>query len=142
MGERFPKIKSFLNKTLISAISSLLLLSSYVDFIPERFPQLEVIIPLIVEEDYDSSSKVDRPSSSANRFYQKLSRLLNFILRRIPFCDEELNYGCEEFLDEARAILKDKRLCKIAQRKKADNKRQKLDQLKLLIRNELTSIKN
>ena len=141
LGKRFPKIKRCLDKTLIPATSSLLLLSSYIDFIPERFPQLEVVIPLIVVEDFDESSKEGCSRSSINKLYQKLSRLLNYILRRIPFCDEELNYGCDEFLDEARAILKDKRLCKIAQRKKADNKRKKLDQLRLIIRNELQSIK-
>ena len=141
LGKRFPKIKRCLDKTLIPATSSLLLLSSYIDFIPERFPQLEVVIPLIVVEDFDESSKEGCSRSSINKLYQKLSRLLNYILRRIPFCDEELNYGCDEFLDEARAILKDKRLCKIAQRKKTDNKRKKLDQLKIIIRNELHSIK-
>ena len=141
LGKRFPKIKRCLDKTLIPATSSLLLLSSYIDFIPERFPQLEVVIPLIVVEDFDESSKEGCSSSSINKLYQMLSKLLNYILRRIPFCDEELNYGCDEFLDEARAILKDKRLCKIAQRKKTDNKRKKLDQLKIIIRNELHSIK-
>ena len=140
VGQKLPKMKRFLDKTFISAISSLLLLSSYIDFIPERFPQLEVTIPLIVEEDFDESSKDNSTSSSTNKLYQKLSTLLNYILRSVPFCDEELNYGCNEFLDEARDILKNKRLCKIAQRKKADNKRKKLDQLKLLIRTELQSI--
>ena len=53
LGKRFPKIKRCLDKTLIPATSSLLLLSSYIDFIPERFPQLEVVIPLIVVEDFD-----------------------------------------------------------------------------------------
>ena len=67
LGKRFPKIKRCLDKTLIPATSSLLLLSSYIDFIPERFPQLEVVIPLIVVEDFDESSKEGCSSSSINK---------------------------------------------------------------------------
>ena len=58
-------------------------------------------------------------------------------MRYILFSDEALNYGCDQFLNEAREILKAKRLAKVKARKKAEAKRKESELLRALIHDEL-----
>ena len=141
VAHKLPKLKGFLEKTIIAAFASLLLVNSCVELIPDRFPQLEVIVPLIISEDFSTKTYEKDSNSVATRFCNSFSKLFNYVMRRIPFCDEELNYGCEDFLNEARMILKKKRLAKIQQRKNNESKRKEKDYLRALIREELKFVK-
>ena len=137
LSHKFPKTKGFIDKTFISALSSILLLNSFIDFLPDRFPQLEVTIPLTVEEEFDvvSDNKIEK--NKVMKYWAKFLKLINYTMRSIPFCDEELNHGCKHFLQEAREILKEKRLAKVEQRKQIEKLKNKNDHLKKLIREEL-----
>ena len=59
------------------------------------------------------------------------------MMRSILFSDEAQNYGCDQFSNEAREILKAKRLAKVKARKKAEAKRKENELLRSLIREEL-----
>ena len=115
-----------------SAISSMLLLHSYIEKIPDRFPQLEVLIPLKTTEDGDDSKRTEKTKCCV-LFFQKISNAYNYIVRSILFSDEALNYGCDQFLNEAREILKAKRLAKVKARKKAEARRKENELLRSLI---------
>ena len=127
---------NFLRKTIISAISSMLLLHSYIEIIPDRFPQLEVLIPLKTTEDGDDSKRTEK-TKCCFLFFHKISNAYNCIMRSILFSDEALNYGCDQFLNEAREILKAKRLAKVKARKKAEARRKENELLRSLIHEEL-----
>ena len=136
IAETCSILGNFLRRTIISAISSMLLLHSYIEIIPDRFPQLEVLIPLKRTEE-DDATKRKVKTKCCVRIFHKISNAYNYMMRSILFSDEALNYGCDQFLNEAREILKAKRLAKVKARKKAEAKRKENELLRSLIHDEL-----
>ena len=59
------------------------------------------------------------------------------MMRSILFSDEAQNYGCNQFSNEAREILKAKRLAKVKARKKAEAESKENELLRSLIHAEL-----
>ena len=114
----------------------MLLLHSYIEIIPDRFPQLEVLIPLKRTEEDDATKRKEKTKCCV-RIFHKISKAYNYMMRSILFSDEALNYGCDQFLNEAREILKAKRLAKVKARKKAEAKRKENELLRSLIHDEL-----
>ena len=58
-------------------------------------------------------------------------------MRSILFSNEAQNYGCDQFSNEAREILKAKRLAKVKARKKAEAESKENELLRSLIHAEL-----
>ena len=139
IAQKVPKLKGFLEKTIISELSSFLLSKSFIHFMPNGSTYLEVRIPLIAPKGLNTLLELHgrRRKNIVLKFFSIFSKFLNFILRCIPLCDEELNYGCEEFLDESRKILKKKRLSKIKRRKEKDAKRKENQYIRTLLRKEI-----
>ena len=75
IAETCTILGNFLRRTIISAISSMLLLHSYIEIIPDRFPQLEVLIPLRRAKE-DHATKEKKKRNFASDFFTKLQILV------------------------------------------------------------------
>ena len=139
IAEKFPMFGTFLKRTMISAISSMLLLNSHIELIPDRFPQLEVLIPLKVTENFDCRKGQER-TRCCSQFLSQISKTFDYISRWVLFCDEGINYGCDQILNEARDILKSKRLAKVKARKKMEAKKKEKEYLRTLIQEEIQKV--